>query len=184
VSEGKENKSVERLVDIGAGFGEFFIERAEADPSKGFIVIEPFGFPGEKLPANLLWLKARLGDKHFLPLQDASADEVNLNLTLSAIYADYQGSDQRFIGYLGKLLREALRVVKDGGQLVIREEQGFSEKLLGPSLDSLGITFEKSLASDEDLSWAGRESLADYRFDPEKNYHLQPLRITVLKKNG
>jgi len=184
VKERSENKLSRRLVDIGAGFGEFFIKKAKASPSKNFIIIEPFGVPDEKLPDNLTWIRAKLSDKNFLPLQDASVDEVNLNFSLSAIYADYQGSDQEFAKYLGKLLEETLRVLENDGQLIIREERGFCKKILEPGLKALGVGFEESPADVDSLSQTGQEALMDYYSDPDKNYHLQPLEIIIKGKKN
>lgn len=183
MSEGEENKFVERLVDIGAGFGELFIDRAKKEPGKNFIIIEPFGFPDPKeLPPNLTWIKGRLADQEALPLEDVSVDEVNMNFSLSAIFADFPGSDEEFIEYLPGLLREGLRVLKNGGRLVIREERGFYQNILGPVLNKLMIDFDLSQAKDQDLTLTGQEMLADYRANPDKNQRSLPMEITIAKR--
>lgn len=173
-----------RLADVGAGFGELFINRAKTEPEKSFIIIEPLGFPDlptQEMPKNLTWIKGRLTDKEALPFQNGSVDEVNLNFSLSTMYADYQGPDQELGGYLQKILREAFRVLKDGGRLVVREERGFCQDVLRLSLDELGADFRMTPAQKEDLSLTGQEMWADHNLDREKNQRFQPMEVVITK---
>ncbi|MDD3532155.1 MAG: class I SAM-dependent methyltransferase [Candidatus Shapirobacteria bacterium] len=175
------NQEKPRLLDVGAGFGELFIDRAKAEPNKNFIVFEPLGFPDQELPENLTWIKGRLTDQESLPFQDGSIDGVILNFSLSTIYADYSGSDQEFGEYLQKILTGVLRVLKDGGEMVIREERGFCLNILEPGLNGLGVDFVITPAKEQDLSLTGQEMLADYYFDPEKNHDSLPLQVVISK---
>lgn len=78
------------------------------EPGKNFIIIEPLGFADEELPKNLIWISGHLTDQETLPFKDASIDEVNMNFSLSAIFADFPDSDEEFAEYLPRLLRERL----------------------------------------------------------------------------
>ncbi len=171
-------------IDVGAGFGELFINRAKLEPEKRFIIIEPLGWPDpsdREIPKNLTWIKGRLTEKESLPLQDASVDEVNFNFSISTMCVDHQGFDQEPKEYLQVLLKEPLRILKNGGQLIIREEAGFCQEIIKPSLTEMGMVFEETAVEEEDLSLTGQESLTDYYFNPEKNHRSQPRKIVIIK---
>lgn len=75
-----------------------------------------------------------------------------------------------------------MRVLKNGGQLVIREERGFYQNILEPVLNKLTIDFDPGQVKDQDLTLTGQEMLAGYQADPDKNQRSLPIEITITKK--
>ena len=172
----------ETFLDIGAGFGERFIQRAKENSDKQFVVVEPETdldvFPiKEALPENLKWIKGKINERHHLPLRNSSIDEVNLDCVLF-----YLAGDERQ-ALFPKVISEALRVLKKGGVLYIREPKNMLASIR-PVLQKLTSEFlvaEIPIEEAKKHSVSLEEIAQEFEFDREKLKGMQPYLITVRK---
>lgn len=172
----------ETALDIGAGFGERFIQRAKENPDKHFVVVEPETdlavFPiKEALPENLKWIKGKINERHHLPLRDSSIDEANLDCVLF-----YLAGDEKQILF-PKVIGEALRVLKKGGVLYIREPKNMLDSIKSV-LQSLVSGFTVSAIPIEEAkkhSMSLEEIALEFESGQEKLKGMQPHLITVRK---
>lgn len=137
-------RTAERFIaiDIGAGKGEYFLQRSKTKPDKIFIVLEPEKDIPENYPpldaigleterVNLLERRSNLHrilwrtDKDSdLPFGAAAVDEANINFLMGEIRTIKQAPDARTsdtgqaIAYR-RLLRNLNRVLKENGRLWI-----------------------------------------------------------------
>ncbi len=175
-------ESKETFLDIGAGFGERFIQRAKENPDKQFVVVEPETdldvFPiKEALPENLKWIKGKIDERHHLPLRDSSIDEANLDCVLFYLAGDEKQA------LFPKVISEALRVLKKGGVLYIREPKHMLDSIR-PVLQELTSEFMVSpIPIDEakERSVSLKEIALEYESGREELKGMQPYLITVRK---
>ncbi len=169
----------ETYLDIGAGFGERFAQRARENPDKQFIIVEPetdLGvFPGrEALPENLEWIKKGITEEEKLPLPDNSVDEANLDCVLFYLAGDNKED------LFPRVISEALRVLKKGGVLYIREPKNMLE-FIRPVLQKLTSEFLVSPIPTEEAK-KHSVSLKEIALEYESGYkEQQPYLITVRK---
>ncbi len=127
----------ETCLDVGAGFGERFIQRAKENPDKQFLIIDPFIRnlpPKETLPENLHWIEGTIDEKENLPLSDSSIEEANLDCVLFYLAGDEKQA------LFPKVIGEAMRILKKGGVLYLREPKNMLDSMM-PVLQKLTSGF-------------------------------------------
>jgi len=168
----------ETSLDIGAGFGERFIQRAKENPDKQFVVVEPeteldVSPIKEALPENLKWIKGKIDERHHLPLRDSSIDEANLDCVLFYLAGDEKQA------LFSEVIGEAMRVLKKGGVLYIREPKNMLDSMI-PVLQELTSEFMVSEIPIEEAkkhSVSLREIAEEFESgDKEQQPHLITIR--------
>jgi len=163
-------------IDIGAGFAENFIKKAQENPDKIYLAIEPFiAAKKPKLPENFFWIEAGVDERNKLPLADNSVDEVNID----CVFWYLCGENKENIFPL--LLDEAIRVLKDGGRILIREPYVEVENGLKSLLERLEIKFtleEIPLEEAKRHSVSLKDAALEFEVGKEK---MKPM-IVVIKK--
>jgi len=160
------------FIDIGAGYGEYFIQRARSNPNKKYVAIE-FYDPPKNLPSNLQWIKQEVNNDTPIPFSDGSVDEVNMDFLLIHVHGEDRISLETILG-------EAKRVVKKNGLIVIREPK-YMMNILKPVFEELELKYKNKpipldIAKGHSLSV--RESTIQY----EENYEEMEPYLIVLKK--
>ena len=170
---GEVNKRI--YADIGAGWGERFVRRAQESPEQKFVVVEPErrNIP-PRIPPNLTWIVGGVEKGYFLPLESGSVDEVNLDFVLFFVHGEV--SEEVFPLRVSEFLDEMLRITKKGGKIFIREPRENVERIR-PLLQQKKIIFSEKLMPEEEArshSEAAREMLSGEK-------ELQPFVIEIEK---
>lgn len=192
-----------------------FRKRAELDPNSEFFVVDPV--LDEDLitkidqPVNLHFIKGMVTERSDLPIKSASMTGVEVNRLFTPIV---QGAMERIKGqnsrtvteFLEKVARRemdyelmepyikilgaAVRVLKPGGKLILREkanQMAIIRTLLASSINELGMSEEKYIDLDlEDHGEFSRGSIWSYNHALEKNdqewiKNNRPTSLVLLK---
>ena len=114
----------ELAVDIGGGWGEYFVGRARENPDMTFLILEPSPIKLRRYPPNLHIVKWRSEIDSDIPFTKESVDEANVNFLLGEMR---DSSDSVGIGIettlerYEKLLKDLFNVLKTGAALKIIE---------------------------------------------------------------
>lgn len=169
--KGKETTAI----DIGAGWGEYFVDRAKENPDRTFILLDS-NFPKiKRLPSNLHMVRWVSDFDSGLPFKSNSIDEANINFlmgeikskenkpeTIEETHNKYEG----VIKDLPKCLKKGaiLQIIDARDNIFIIEEilkrNNFTIKTRPTKLENMNLTrwtktfydvFTKSGRSEEDF---------------------------------
>jgi hypothetical protein len=116
--EGKET-----AIDIGAGLGEYFIDRAKENPNKTFVLLDN-NFPKiEHLPSNIQLIRWTSDFDSGFPFKADSVDEANINFLMGEIKSkeDIPISEtvELSLKKYERIIRDLKKCLKKGGLLQV-----------------------------------------------------------------
>lgn len=102
------DKGKETAIDIGAGWGEYFVDRAKDNPDRTFILLDSY-FPRiRRLPPNLHMIRWVSDSNSGLPFKSDSVDEANINFLMGEIKSKEDGLETIEMAH-----KKYERVIKD-----------------------------------------------------------------------
>lgn len=111
-------------IDIGGGFGEFFVEEARKRPNTQFLILEPRPLRLRRFPPNLHVVRWASDVDWTIPLVSESVDEANINFLMGEMM-DRSGSigtgETVQLERYQNLLHDLKRTLKNGAILSILE---------------------------------------------------------------
>lgn len=171
------------FVDVGAGWGDNFIQRARNNPSQKFVIIDPDMVNirnKERWPSNLTWIVGKVDEKSFLPLAENTVDEINMDYVLTFLHGEEAGSDDEFLIKASKILRRAIFPLKKGKDLIIRESFDMVE-FIKPILEKIGIPFSVNAIKPEEAlrySESTKDAALEFLSGEQK---AEPFEIRITK---
>ena len=117
------DKGKETAIDIGAGWGEYFVDRAKENPDKTFILLDSY-FPNiRRLPPNLRLVRWVSDSDSGLPFKSSSVDEANINFLMGEIKSKEDKPEGETIEMAHKkyerIIKDLLKCLKKGAILQI-----------------------------------------------------------------
>lgn len=121
----------EVAIDIGGGYGEYFVERARKEPGKIFIILEPNPPRILRKPANLQILGWQSDSWHAIPLASGSVDEANINFLFGEIDTNERAdaSVEEAADKYERILQDLRPVLKEGGLVRIVDSKEYILKI-------------------------------------------------------
>lgn len=171
------------FVDVGAGWGDKFIQRAKDNPRQKFVVIDPDATNirnKKSWPPNLTWIVGRVDEKSFLPLAENTVDEINMDYVLCFLHGEETGSDEEFLIKASEILRRAILPLKKGKDLIIRESS-YMVEFIKPVLEKIGLSFSINAIKPEvalEHSESTRDAALEFLSGEPK---IQPFEIRITK---
>ena len=115
------DKGKETAIDIGAGWGEYFVDRARENPDKNFILLDSHFPKIRRLPSNLHLVRWMSDFDSSLPFKSGSVDEVNMNFLMGEIKSkkdDLETTEMSYIKY-ERVIKDLTLCLKKGAILQI-----------------------------------------------------------------
>ena len=148
--EGKET-----AIDIGAGWGEYFIDRARNNPNKNFILLDSHFPKIRRLPPNLHMVRWVSDFDSGFPFKSNSVDEANINFLMGEIKSKEDETEtienthkkyERVVKDLPKCLKKGaiLQIIDAKDNIFTIEEiikkNGFAIKTKPIKLENMNLT--------------------------------------------
>ena len=115
------DKGKETAIDVGAGWGEYFVDRAKENPDRIFILLDS-NFPKiRRLPSNLHMVRWVSDFDSGLPFKSNSVDEANINLLMGEIKSKEDGLETIEMAHkkYERVIKDLLKCLKKGAILRI-----------------------------------------------------------------
>ena len=122
----------EVAIDVGGGYGEYFVDRARHERNRQFLILEPRNLRLKRVPRNLHVITWGSHPELELPLASNSIDEANLNFLWGEISykeEDTDDANNEAPKRYGLLLRQIHRVLRPSGSLKITDANGLLSKI-------------------------------------------------------